>query len=182
VLYKRQFNAVTTIVVRYQKSDFIRLGLHAAFRSAKLKWAVVAVAVAVFGINVYQTKAPWEPLALIATFLTTALFVFGYLLLILPFTVLSVLVRNRRGSPAAEVQTYSLTDLGLTRKSDSSETLLKWGGARSVHRNKDAIYVATSASSYLILPRRSFVTDTEYESIWKDLQRLARIPASQDSP
>jgi hypothetical protein len=165
---------VTTIIVRHKTSDFLRLGLYAALRSATLRWTVLAVAVTVFAINVFQTRAPWEPLALIATFLTTVLFVFGYLLLMVTLTMLSTLLRNRRGSPAAEVQTYSLTDLGLTRKSHSSETLLKWGGARSLHRNRSAIYVATSASSYLILPRHSFASDKEYGSVWADLQRLVR--------
>lgn len=134
---------------------------------------MIAVAVGVFAINVYQTSAPWEPFAVIATLLTTVLFVFGYFLLMVALTVLSALLRNRRGSPAAEVQTYWLTEFGLSRKSQSSETLLKWGGARSIRRNKRAIYVASSASSYLILPRHSFASDEEYESVWSDLQRLA---------
>lgn len=134
---------------------------------------MLAVAVGVFAINVYQASTPWEPFALIATILTTVLFVFGYFLLMVALTVLSALLRNRRGSPAAEVQTYSLTDFGLSRKSQSSETLLKWGGARSIRRNKRAIYVASSASSYFILPRHSFASDEEYESAWSDLQRLA---------
>ncbi len=172
---KELFAAVTTIIVRHKTSDFLRLGLYVALRSATLRWAVFAVAAAVFAINVYQTRAPWEPLALIATLLTTALFVFGYVLLMVTLTVLGTVLRNRAGSPAAEVQTYSLTDSGLTRKSHSSETLLRWGGARSLHRNRSAIYVATSASSYLILPRHAFASDKEYGSVWTDLQRLARL-------
>ena len=167
---------MTTIIVRPKTSDFLRFGLHVALSGARLKWAMLAVAVVVFAINVSHARAPWRPVTLIATFLTTLIFVFGYFLLIVALTVLSAVLRNRRGSPAMEVQTYSLTDLGLSRKSDSSEMLLKWGGARSLHRNKSAIYVAISSSTYLILPRHSFASDEEYGSVWNDLQRLARRP------
>ena len=167
---------MTTIIVRPKTSDFLRLGLYAALRGASLKWAMLAVTIIIFAINVSHVRAPWRPLTLIATFLTTALFVFGYFLVMVALIPLSTVLRNRKGSPAREAQTYSLTDLGLSRKSDSSEMLLKWGGARSLHRNKSAIYVAISSSVYLILPRHSFASDEEYGSVWNDLQRLARPP------
>lgn len=166
-----------TVIVRHKKSDFLRLGLYAALRGPTLRWMVLVVAVMIFAINVYQSKSPWQPFELIATFLTSALFAGGYFLLMLVLTVLSALLRNRKGSPAAEVQTYSLTDFGLSRRSRSSETLIKWGGARSLHRNRSAIYLAISASSYMILPRHSFASDEEYGSLWSQLQRLA--PSSQ---
>lgn len=173
----RRTNVVITIIVRHKKSDFLRLGLYAALRGPTLRWMVLVVAVVIFAINVYQSKSPWQPFELIATFLTAAVFAFGYFLLMLGLTVLSALLRNRKGSPAADVQTYSLTDLGLSRQSRSSETLLKWGGARSLHRNRSAIYVAISASSYMILPRHSFASDEQYGAMWSELQRLA--PSSQ---
>jgi hypothetical protein len=164
---------MTTIVVRYKTSDFLRMGLHVAWHSTTLRWMVLAVAVAVFATNVHQAKEPWEPFTFIGTIVTTALFALGYFLLMLGFTVLSALLRNRKGSPAAEVQTYALTDFGLSRQSASSETLLKWGGARNLRKSKSAIYVAVSASSYFILPRHSFANDAEYASVWDALQRLA---------
>jgi hypothetical protein len=49
---------VTTIIVHYKTSDFLRLGLHVALRGPTLKWMALAVAVAVFATNVYQTKDP----------------------------------------------------------------------------------------------------------------------------
>jgi hypothetical protein len=177
----KQINAVATLIVRLKTADFLRLGLYAALRGGKLKWAMLVVAVIIFAMNVHHTRTPWMPSALIATFLTTAIFVFGYFLLVVALTVLSAVLRNRRGTPAREVQTYSLTDLGLSRKSDSSETLLKWGGALALHRNKNAIYVATSSLTYLILPRRSFATDEEYGSVWNELQKLARPKGSGGS-
>lgn len=164
---------MTTIVVRHKTSDFLRLGLHVALRGPTLRWMALALAVAVFATNVYQTKAPWEPFTFIGIVLTTVLFVFGYLFLMVGLTVLSALLRNRKGSPAVEAQTYTLTDLGLSRQAASSETLLKWGGARILRRNGNAIYVGASASSYMILPRRSFASDGEYESVWNAMQRLA---------
>jgi hypothetical protein len=99
---------VTTIIVRHRKSDFLRLGLHAALRRPALRWATIALAVVV----------------------------------------------------------------SVIRQSSSSELLLKWGGARSLYRNRSAIYVAASALNYVILPRHSFASDQEYAAAWKDLQRL----------
>ena len=135
---------------------------------------MLIVAVIIFAMNVHHMRTPWKPSALIATFLTTAIFVLGYFLFVVALTVLSAVLRNRKGTPAREVQTYSLTDSGLSRESDSSKTLLKWGGALALHRNKNAIYVATSSLTYLILPRRSFANDEEYASVWNELQKLAR--------
>jgi hypothetical protein len=143
---------------------------------------VLAVAVGVFATNVYQTREPWEPFTFIGIVLTTALFAFGCFLLMVGVIVLGTLLRNRQGSPAAEVQTYVLTDFGLSRQSASSETLLKWGGARMLRRNRNAIYVATSASSYLILPRHSFASDGEYAAVWNALQRLAPAGRLDEGP
>jgi hypothetical protein len=86
--------------------------------------------------------------------------------------MLMTLLRNRKSSPAVEVQTCPVTELGLLRQSASSESLLKWGGARSLYRNRSAIYVAASALTYFILPRHSFASDQEYAAAWNDLQRL----------
>ena len=94
---------MTTIVVRYRNSDFLRLGIYVSRRSAALKWMTLAIAVGVF--------------------------VFGF-----------------------------------SRQSASSTALLKWGGARSLRRSANAIYVGVSTSAYLILPRHSFESDEEYDS------------------
>ena len=164
---------MTTIIVHHKTSDFLRLGVHVALRGPTLRWMALALAIVVFATNVYQTKGPWEPFTFIGIILTTVLFVVGYLLLMVGLTVLSALLRNHKGSPAVETQTYTLTDLGLSRQSASSETLLKWSGARILRRNRNAIYVGASASSYMILPRRSFASDGEYESVWNAMQKLA---------
>jgi hypothetical protein len=164
---------VITIIVHPKTSDFLRFGLHVGLQGAALRWMMLAVAAVVFAINLHQTREPWEPFAFMVIVITTALFTFGYFLLMVGLNVLSALLRNRKGAPAAEVQTYVLTDSGLSRKSASSEMLLKWGGARILRRNRNAIYVAASASSYLILPRHSFASDGEYEAVWNALQRLA---------
>jgi hypothetical protein len=164
---------VTTITVRYTKLDLLRLGFYVTLRSAALRWISLVLAVLVFAITLHRQKAHWDAITLIATILTTGLFTLGYFVAMVVCMPLTTLLRNRRGSPATEVQTYSLSDVGLARQSASSDTLLKWGGARSLHRNKSAIYVGISASSYFILPRRSLASDEEYESLWNALQRLA---------
>jgi hypothetical protein len=164
---------LTTVTVRYTKSDLLRLGFYVTLRSAMLKWMTLAVTVMVLMINLNHQRGHWHATTLIATSLTTAIFALGYFVVMLSVIPLLTLLRNRKGSPASETQTYSLSDLGLTRQAASSDTLLKWGGARSLARSKNAIYIGVSASSYYILPRHSVAGDEEYESLWKGLQRLA---------
>jgi hypothetical protein len=132
-----------------------------------------ALAMIVFAINLLKQKSHLDFVALIASVLTTAIITAATLVLLLVLNPLCALLRNRKGSPAAETQCYSLTDVGLSRQSASSDTLLKWGGARSLRKTKRAIYVGVSAASYFILPRHSFATDDEYQSFWNNIQKLA---------
>ena len=171
---------MTTIIVRYTKSDLLGFGLYVTLRSAALRWMTLAVAVIVIAINLHQQKSHWDAASLIATILIAAIFALGYFVALVPFVLLSTLLRNRKGSPATEVQTYSLSDRGLAREAASSDALLKWGGARSLRRTKNAIYVGVSASSYFILPRRSVASDKEYELLWNGLQRLAPDGAARE--
>jgi hypothetical protein len=164
---------VTKIIVRYTKLDLLRLGLYATLRRATLRRATLVVAVVMFAITLYQQWGHWNAFTSITTVVTAAIVASGYYVAMIPLMVLATLLRNGKGSPAAEIQTYSFSDLGLTRQAASSDTLLKWGGARSLHRSKHAIYIGISASSYFILPRHCVASDAEYESLWKGVQRLA---------
>jgi hypothetical protein len=164
---------VTIITVRHKTTDLLRLGLYATLRKTSLKLTLLAVALVVFGINLHEQNSPLDPFRLFAIMLTTAIFTAGALVLMLALILLSTLMRNRRGSPAAEVQAYSVTDTGLSRQSATSETLLKWGGARSLYKNSNAIYVGVSATAYFILPRRSFADEQEYQTFWNSIQKLA---------
>jgi hypothetical protein len=164
---------MTTVSVHHQPTDLLRLALYATFRSGTLRWTLLILSVALFVMNLQQQKSHLGPITWIAIVLTTFIFSAGALVVMLALTVLSTLLRNRKGSPAAEVQTYSLTEEGLARRSASSDTLLKWGGARSLRRSKNAIYVGVSASSYFILPRRVFPSEEDYQSFWSAIQKLA---------
>lgn len=164
---------MTTITVHHKPADLLRLGFHAGLRSPSLKWALLVVAVVVLGINLRQQQSHLDPVSLVAIVLTTALFTAGALILTLALITLSTLLQNRTGSPAAEAQTYSVTEGGLARHSASSETLLKWGGARRLHKSKSAILVGVGRSSYFILPRHSFERTEEFDSFWHAIQRLA---------
>jgi len=165
---------VTAITVRHTRTDLLRLALYATLRSTSLKLTLLAVALVVLGINLNEHNSPLDTFSLIAIVLTTAIFTGGALAFMLVLILVSTLARNRRGSPAAEVHKYTVTDAGLSRQSATSETLLKWGGARSLHRNKSAIYVGVTATAYFILPRHSFADDEQYRSFWSSIQKLAR--------
>jgi len=171
------------MTVRYTRADFLRLGMYVAPRMPALRWWTLFVAVMIFTMNMHQQAGHWRSgISLFATLATTAIFTIGYYLFVLVALVLSAVLRNGKGSPAQEPQTFALTELGLSRRSPSSEMLLKWGGARSLFRSRSAIYVGVSKAAYFILPRRLFAADEEYESVWKDLQKL--LPQgvrSQDS-
>lgn len=161
---------MTTIIVRYKTSDFLRLALHTAPRSAALKWAMLGAAAVVFATNCHQSKAPWEPATLISNLITTALFSIVYLPIMAGLAVLIGALRNRRSAFGTESQSYSITDGGLTRQSPSSETLIKWSAMRSLRKSRKSIYVETYPLCYVVLPRRSFASAEEYESAWNSLQ------------
>jgi len=173
---------VTTITVRHKPTDLLRLGLYATLRSPALRWTLPALAVALLGINLHQQRSHLDPITLIAIALTTAIFTGGAFILMLALIPLCTLLQNQKRSPATEAHTYCLTDAGLTRQSASSETLLKWGGARSLHKSKAAIYVGVSATSYFILPRHSFASDEEYRLFWNTIQKLAPNNALERTP
>ena len=164
---------VEKITVRYTSADLLRLGLYVTLRSASLKWTLLAVAAVVLWINFNDLESRLGLASLVAIVLTTIVFTAGALVFLLVMIMLSALIRNRRGTAAAEAHTYSVTDAGLFRQSASSDALLKWGGARSLLKNKHAIYVGTSARSYYILPRRYFADNEAYVAFWDSIQRLA---------
>jgi len=168
-----QVEPVPTITVRHTKMDLARLGFYATSRSPALQWTLFALSVVIVGINLKQRGAPLNLVALISILLTTAIFVSAAYVFILALSTLATVLQNGKRSPAAETHAYRLSEDGLVRASASSESLLKWGGARSLHKSKAAIYVGSSSSAYFLLPRHSFGTDEEYASFWNAIQRLA---------
>jgi hypothetical protein len=132
------------------------------------------VAAIVLAINLHQQKPDFGPGFLFAIIFVTATLTAGAFVLMLAPMLVSVLLLNRRGTHAAETHAYSLTDAGLYCESASSNTLLKWGGARSLDKSKSAIYIRLSACSYFFLPRHLFASDDEYESFWLAIQKLLR--------
>ena len=164
-------HTMTPITVRYTKTDFLRLGLHVALRSAALRWMSLAIAIMVLVLN-WQAQGPRGVIGIIATILTMVIITAGYFVAMVVIMLLSALYRNRKGSPASEPQTYCLTEQGISRQSASSDTILKWGGARSLRRSNSAIYVGASATSFYILPRHAFVSEEDYDSWWNALKKL----------
>ena len=163
---------MNTVRVLLSPKDLLRLGLYTARRNSALRWTLLALAVVIFGINLQQQKTHLDSIALFAIVVTTAIFVGAAYILMLAVSPLLALLQNGKRSPAAEAQAYSLSEAGLARTSSSSESLLKWGGARSLHKGKAAIYVGVSRSSYFILPRHAFADDEEYQSFWEAMQKL----------
>ena len=171
---------MTTIAVRHTATDFFRLGFHAVRRRSTLKWTMLAVAVTVLAINLVQQRTHLGGITLFAIAMTTALFTgAAYLLTLLLSPILTVL-RTRNRPAAKETHEYRLVDTGLLCVSRSCEALLKWNGVDSLHRSRKAIYIGTTPSCYLMLPRRSFASDEEYQSFWDGIQRLPRDPTEGD--
>ena len=164
---------MNTVTVLHTPGDLLRLGLYTARRCSTLRWTLIATAVVILGINLQQQKSHFGPISLFASVVTTAIFVGATYILMLAVSPLLTLLQNGKRSPAAEAQTYRLSEAGLARTSRSSESLLKWGAARSLHKGKAAIYVGVSRSSYFILPRHAFANDDDYQRFWEALQELA---------
>jgi len=170
---------MTTINVQYTTRDLLRLGFYAARRSPTLKWTMSALALTVLGINLVQQRSHLGGISLFAIFLTTVFFTgAAYVLILLTSPILTVL-QNLKRSRTAETHGYRLADTGLVCTSRSAEALLKWNGAWSLHKSRNAIYVGVSRSCYFSLPRHSFASEEQYQSFWDGMQGL--VPGTAES-
>lgn len=112
--------------------------------------------------------AMYMTIMFIATFLTV-LIIYVFALVV---TVLGMaLIAHGEGGVLGE-HTYRFVDAGLMQSTSINETLMKWGGVRSVVRTRRYIYVRVNRISFHTIPRRHFSEAAADEQFWNALQPL----------
>jgi hypothetical protein len=105
---------------------------------------------------------------IIVAFLTVAIvYVFAVFVTVLGMT----LIARGEGGVLGE-HTYRFVDAGLMQSTSINETLMKWGGVRSVVRSRRYIYVRVNRISFHTIPRRHFLEAAADEQFWNALQPL----------
>jgi hypothetical protein len=69
---------------------------------------------------------------------------------------------------------YSFVTAGLMERTDANETLIKWGGARSVIRTNEFVQIEIAPGFAHIVPRRAFYDDATFEQFCRAAEQLVR--------
>lgn len=107
-------------------------------------------------------------LALFAAVLTATLL----LLFSVAITTLAMVLLSRGDRGVLGAHTFRFVDAGLVESTSVNETLMKWGGVRSVRRTRHYIYVRPTRATAHIIPRRSFADASADDDFWNALQPL----------
>jgi hypothetical protein len=104
---------------------------------------------------------------IVAFLMVVVLYVFA-----VSVTVLGMALIARGEGGVLGEHTYRFVDAGLMQSTSIHETLMKWGGVRSVVRTPRYIYVRVNRISFHIIPRRHFLEAAADEQFWNALQPL----------
>jgi hypothetical protein len=103
---------------------------------------------------------------LIAVVLATAVF-FAFLLV---FSLGLVLLSPSRGVLGEHL--FSVQSDGLREQTTANDTLIKWGGAQDLVRTSAFILIRVAPALCHVLPRRNFVSQSEFDTFWISIQPL----------
>jgi len=81
-----------------------------------------------------------------------------------------IIARGDRGVLGEHV--FRFVDAGLVESTTVNETLMKWGGVRSVMRTRGYIYVRVTRAGAHVIPRRCFADAAADDEFWNALQPL----------
>jgi hypothetical protein len=105
---------------------------------------------------------------IIVAFLTVGIV---YILAVFVTVLGMALIARGEGGVLGE-HIYRFVDAGLMQTTSINETLMKWGGVRSVVRTRRYIYVRVNRISFHTIPRRHFLEAAADEQFWNALQPL----------
>jgi len=107
-------------------------------------------------------------LALFAGLLTATLL----LLFSVAITTAAMVAFSRGERGVLGEHTFRFVTDGLIESTSVNETLMKWGGVRSVRRTRHYIYVRPTRATAHIIPRRCFADVSADDDFWNALQAL----------
>ncbi len=103
----------------------------------------------------------------------------GGMLLMLLYGTLTIFFMASRIPGLLGRHDYEFTENGLIEHTSVNETLIKWGGARALHKNDVRLLIELGPGMAHIIPRRSFQSSIEFDAFAQRAERL-RDPGSTE--
>jgi hypothetical protein len=164
---------VTDVVhVNLSRTDLARMSISVSMRhsSTIIGWIVIAALVAVTLVvteGLPRSERAWGAFGLAVLGGSTAAMIVGVVI-----SLVFIVTSSSEKNGVLGRHTYAVTADGLLEKTAANETLIKWGGARELRRNNDAIYIGVAPALFHVIPRRAFGSGVEYDAFWAAIQRL----------
>ena len=166
---------MTPVMVTVTRSDLIALSLRYSLdiRRAWRSLAVISALVAAY--VVYESGVPS---ALRTWLFVIAIALLGALVALLCGVVVGLLAVEflaRKAPGVLGAHEYTFTDRGLFEKTSANETLIKWGGVRSVRHHARFLEIEVTPGTLHVIPRRAFATDGDYKAFCEHAERLRGV-------
>jgi hypothetical protein len=94
-------------------------------------------------------------------------FLFGVVVMVLGMALFARADRGLLGE-----HTFRITDQGLVESTKVNESLIKWGGVRSLKRTRRYIHIRVTTAMFHTIPRRHFPDAAADDEFWNALQPL----------
>ena len=165
---------MTTIIVDLTRSDLMAFTARwlTGWRRIWPKLLVMFLLVAAYVI--YKDGIPQTPRNWLALLVGGVGGGIGALLVGLLFGMLGVVLHASKMPGILGRHEYSFVPDGLLEKTDANETLIKWGGARSLVRTDTLVQIEIAPGIVHILPRRAFDDLALFEEFCSTAKQLVR--------
>ena len=153
------------------RSDIFRMNLHLLPRM-RGTWVVLAIIWIFIAATVYEkagipNNVIHALLCLLCTFvgaiLMMSILIIGLLFLTLTLPQISGVIGHHE---------YEITDQGFIERNKNAETLSFWHSIKEIVLAGSYIYVRINAYQFVIIPRRGFATQQEFENYCQNLKQF----------
>jgi len=163
---------MTPVTVTVTQSDLVALSLRYSL-DIRRGWRVLAVIfVLIVAYLAYRNGVPSTPRNWIIVIAIGLLGALAAQLGTVVVGLLSVTFLARKAPGVLGAHEYTFTDKGLFERTTANETLIKWGGVRSVRRHAGLLEIEVGPGTFHVIPRRAFASDNDYTVFCEHAERL----------
>jgi hypothetical protein len=163
---------MTPVTVTVTHSDLVALSLRYSLDVRRGWWVLAVVSVLVGVYFAYQTGVPSTPRAWLIVIAIGLLGALAAQVGTVVVGLVSVAFLARKIPGVLGAHEYTFTDRGLFERTTANETLIKWGGVRSVRRHAGLLEIEVSPAAFHLIPRRAFASDNDYIAFCQHAERL----------
>ena len=156
--------------IEITREDFLKFNKHILLKTRFKRSFIIASIFIIFWIIILNIN---QPLNFKIIIIEIVIFYLAWGVLIYVFYQLSFQRIKRMPDQNGIIigkKTYIIQDNGFKEITDSSETITKWNGIKTIEETKDYIYVFVDKIAAYIIPKRSFIDETEGELFIKILK------------